>query len=252
MLRRLPSSVDDDAVATTTKRPAVAANICSTGPGTSPCSATSCDANRPDNGGDKSKGEDVKLQKNNFNAVENFDKVCIEAKEEFQLILDELWNNQLQKHLNEVLSRGKVIGFVGNLRMEVVQTEPLAIVLADSENEDHTKSKRTIELIGCARLVLSLRRGISGKIVNSHEMYTLIEKYEGKLFESAEMEIQLIKDEVSLRMTLSVLEASLEHQSLKELVAAIESAEALPTMNSQGRQLLRFAKLRKPDLDPSS
>ena len=189
------------------------------------------------------------LMKNDYAMVEKFDKVCTEAQNEFSLIVDELWNNQLQHHLNEVLSRGKVIGFVGNLRTEVVQTEPLAIVLADADNEDHAKSQETTKLIECARLVLSLRRGISGKIIDSHEMNRQITTYTGKVFEVAADEINLIKDEVALRMTLSVLEAALEHQSLKELDQAIKAAEALPTMNAQGRQLVRFAKLMKKLLD---
>ena len=189
------------------------------------------------------------LMKNDYAVVENFDKVCIEAQDEFSLIVDELWNKQLQHHLNEVLSRGKVIGFVGNLRTEVVQTEPLAIVLADADNEDHAKSQETTKLIECARLVLSLRRGISGKIINSHEMHRQITTYTGKIFEVATDEINLIKDEVALRMALSILEAALEHQSLKELNEAIIAAEDLPTMNAQGRQLVRFAKLMKKLLD---
>ena len=100
-------------------------------------------------------------------AVENFDKVCVEAKEEFKLIVDELWNNEIQSHLNEVLSRGKVIGFVGNLRTEVVQTEPLAIVLADSDNEEHVKSKKTVEFNRKLRKRWRSRRFLSFPLITT-------------------------------------------------------------------------------------
>ena len=60
-----------------------------------------------------------------------------------------------------------------------------------------------------------------------------ITTYTGKVFEVAADEINLIKDEVALRMALSVLEAALEHQSLKELDQLLMSLMMLRSICQQ-------------------
>eukprot|EP00945_MAST-04E_sp_MAST-4E-sp1_P007366 g7366.t1 len=182
------------------------------------------------------------LKDGSWKDVEKFTNVCTDAAAEFALICAELWNKKMQESLAEAMSRGKVIGRVGNLRTEVVHTEGLAIALAECAAQ-HEISPTTKEFLDTANLLLYLRRGISGNVVDSHSLRTQIEEFPGKMSDVAVAEINLIKAEISLNAALTELRSAISHQSLSALKTAIEVGENAKNLNSDGRQLLRLARL---------
>ena len=174
--------------------------------------------------------------------VERFESVCKEAKEELSLVRAHLWNRKMQKSLTDALNRGKVIGRVGHLRTEVVNTESLAIAVATCDST-HKLAPLTTQLLASAELVLHLRRGIVGKVIDSHDLRTRIECFAGTLSDAAKDEVQLIRAEIELNAALNEMRSALEQQSLSTLTEAIAKGEQTDHLNGDGRQLLRLARL---------